>query len=225
MALPVAGVLLLGGATVWLGAFGAVVAVGVAGLGSLLWWGARVHRRERAADGIWRREDAVLANNRSLAGVDGLSGAAFEELVAARLREDGCTGVRRVGGSGDQGRDIEGRLPDGRTMVVQCKRLAPKRAVSAPTIRDLLGSRTHFGAEVALCVTNTRYTGQAVEFAVANGIVLIHRDLLAPWLGGARLAGLIELSGAGLGGRRHLRTWRRAYGGGSARRRAPSAES
>ncbi|KAB8164370.1 DUF2034 domain-containing protein [Streptomyces sp. 3MP-14] len=205
------------GLTLAWGWLAVVALVLLVGLVALLWWGRRVHRRERALDEEWRREDAVLANHRSLAGVDALPGTAFEELVAARLREDGCTEVRRVGGAGDQGRDIAGRLPDGRTLVVQCKRLAPRRPVTPSTIRDLLGTRTHFSADVALCVTNTRFTPQAMEFAVANDIVLVHRDLLAPWLNGARLASLIELNGAGLGGRRHLRTWHRAYG--AARRR------
>ncbi|WP_234313666.1 restriction endonuclease [Streptomyces sp. NBRC 109706] len=200
----------------------AVWAIGLlAGAAALSWWGWRAHRHAVAGEREWRRQDAVLANNRSLADVDELSGTQFEELVAARLRADGCTEVERVGGGGDQGRDIAGQLPDGRGMVVQCKRYAPHRAVGAPAMQRLLGTRTHFAADIALCVTNTRYTAQAVEFARANGIALVHRDLLGPWLGGARLDTLIELNGAGLGDRRHLRVWRRAYGDGPRRRRTP----
>ncbi|UED84429.1 restriction endonuclease [Streptomyces profundus] len=212
---PVVGgvLLLVFGLARW--GWAAVLVVGlVAGVAVSLWWARRVHRRARAGDREWRRQDAVLANNRSLADVDALSGEGFEELVAARLRADGCTEVERVGGGGDQGRDIAGKLPDGRGMVVQCKRYAPHRAVTAPAMQRLLGTRTHFAADIALCVTNTRYTAQAAEFARANGIVLVHRDLLGPWLGGARLDTLIELNGAGLGDRRHLSTWRRAYGTG-----------
>ncbi|MDT0267431.1 restriction endonuclease [Streptomyces sp. DSM 44915] len=210
--LAAAGALLLAAGVLTLGWGVVLAAVLVAGLTVLAWWGRRVHRRLRARDREWQRQEAVLANSRSLTTVDTLSGTAFEELVAARLREDGCTEVERVGGGGDQGRDVTGRLPDGRTMVVQCKRLNPKRGVDAPTMQRLLGTRTHFAADLALCVTNTRFTTQAAEFAVANGIVLVHRDVLGPWLRGARLATLIELNGAGLGDRAHLRTWRQAYG-------------
>ncbi|MGG8406392.1 restriction endonuclease [Streptomyces sp. 12297] len=60
-----------------------------------------------------------------------------------------------VGRTGDDGADVRGRLPDGRTMVIQCKRHQPKRKIPNGEVRNLLGSQVHFKAEVALFDTTT----------------------------------------------------------------------
>ncbi|WP_223291253.1 restriction endonuclease [Streptomyces avicenniae] len=207
---PWAGTLLLGAAV-----------VGVAG--ACVWWGLRVHRALRERDARWRAQDRLLAANRSLAEVDVLDGNAFELLVAALLRRDGCADVVKVGRTGDNGRDVTGRLPDGRSMIVQCKRFGPRRSVGVRDMRDLLGTRTHFAADVAVFVTTTRFTRQALDLAVANGILVVHRDLLASWLAGASFASVAGLGGRGQGDGRHLARWRRAYGvaGVRARRARP----
>ncbi|WP_049573863.1 restriction endonuclease [Streptomyces sp. SBT349] len=195
------------------------------GLGATGWWGWRTHRALRERDRVWREENRVLENHRSLAEVDTLPGGEFEKLVAALCRRDGCTEVERVGGTGDDGADVTGRLPDGRTLVVQCKRYAPHRAIGSPDMRGLLGSRTHFGADVALFVTTARITRKAEEFAVANGIIALHRDLLASWHNGARLTALADLNGSGQGDHQHRRRWKRTYGPGTRGRRPRSGDT
>ncbi|MFB6556449.1 restriction endonuclease [Streptomyces sp. NPDC056405] len=55
-----------------------------------------------------------------------MTGTEFEDFVVDLCRRDGCTDVRRVGGSHDNGADVLGVLPDGRSMVIQCKRYTPK---------------------------------------------------------------------------------------------------
>ncbi|WP_231976105.1 DUF2034 domain-containing protein [Streptomyces sp. 3214.6] len=89
------------------------------GVGAAGWWLWRTDRRVRARDRHWRQDEAVKAGRRTLAEVDAMTGTEFEELVADLCRRDGCTEVRRVGGSHDNGADVVGRLPDGRTMVIQ----------------------------------------------------------------------------------------------------------
>ncbi|MFD8258706.1 restriction endonuclease [Streptomyces griseoluteus] len=55
-----------------------------------------------------------------------MTGTEFEDFVVDLCRRDGCTDVRGVGGSHDNGADVLGSLSDGRTMVIQCKRYTPK---------------------------------------------------------------------------------------------------
>lgn len=142
-----------------------------------------------------------------------MTGTEFEELVAALCRRDSCTEVRRVGGAGDNGADVLGRLPDGRTMVVQCKRYAPSRAIPTRELRDLLGAQVHFRADLAVFVTTSRFTGPSEKFAVQHDILAVHRDLLGLWNNGASLMSLSPVNGRGQGDARHRTRWRRAYGG------------
>ncbi|MFE6165191.1 restriction endonuclease [Streptomyces sp. NPDC056486] len=181
-------------------------------LGSVAWWLWHTDRAVRGRDRAWRREDAVRAGHRTLAEVDVMTGTAFEELVAALCRRDGCTEVRRVGGAGDNGADVVGRLPDGRSMIIQCKRYAPSRTVASRDLRDLLGSRVHFGADVAICVTTARFSRPAQTFAAGNGIGTVHRDHVGLWNSGAALESLLGVSGAGQGDNRHRVRWKKTYG-------------
>nr|WP_239157677.1 restriction endonuclease [Streptomyces sp. SID13726] len=176
---------------------GAAVAIG--------WWLWRTDRLVRGRDRLRRQEEAVRAGRRTLAEVDGMTGTEFEELVAELCRRDGCTEVRRVGGAGDNGADVRGRLPDGRTMVVQCKRYAPSRAVPTRELRELLGARVHFGADLAVLVTTSRFTGPSVRFALEHGILLVHRDLVGAWNSGASLVSLSAVNGRGQGDARYRR--------------------
>ncbi|MDF2272563.1 restriction endonuclease [Streptomyces coacervatus] len=194
---------------IWMYVVGVVVAAAVGGLG---WWLWRTDRILRGRDRAWRQQDAVAAGRRSLAEVDAMTGTEFEELVAALCRRDGCREVRCVGGPGDQGADVVGRLPDGRAMVVQCKRYTPSSVIGSREVRELLGSKVHFGADVAVFVTTTRFSRQALEVVVKDGIVAVNRDLLGLWNSGASLSSLMGVSGSGQGDARHRARWRRTYG-------------
>lgn len=197
-----------------------LVAAALVGLfavvGRRLW---RTHRLLKSRDQEWRIDDEVRSGHRTLTEVDRMSGTEFEEHVAHLCRRDGCGEVLRVGGAGDNGADVTGRLPDGRSMVVQCKRYAASRSIPARDLRDLAGSRLHFKADVAIFVTTSRFTGQARQFAVANNIVTVHRDFLGLWNKGTRLTDLFEISGSGQGDRAHQARWRNTYGSRPRRRR------
>lgn len=184
--------------------------VGVAVTVGLRLW--RAGRLARGRDRVWRQEEAVRAGRRTLTEVDAMTGTEFEELVADLCRRDGCTEVRRVGGAGDNGADVLGRLPDGRTMVVQCKRYAPNRAIPNRELRELLGARLHFGADVAVFVTTSRFTGPSERFALEHDILVVHRDHLGQWNNGASLPSLSEVNGRGQGDARHRKRWKQAYG-------------
>ncbi|WP_406166210.1 restriction endonuclease [Streptomyces canus] len=197
-------------ASEWPYLLGALSVVAAAAIVRRLW---HTDRLLRGRDRLWRQEEAVKAGCRTLAEVDVMTGTEFEELVAGLCRRDGCTEVRRVGGAGDNGADVLGRLPDGRTMVVQCKRYAPSRAIPNRELRDLLGARVHFRADVAVFVTTSRFTGPSEKFALEHDILAVHRDLLGLWNNGASLASLGPVNGRGQGDARHRARWKKAYGG------------
>ncbi|MFD3732583.1 restriction endonuclease [Streptomyces sp. NPDC058632] len=175
------------------------------------WWLRRTHRLVRERDGRWREEEALKAGHRSLAEVDAMSGGRFEDFVVELCRRDGCTEVRRVGGSHDNGADVLGRLPDGRSMVIQCKRYSPKGRIPSREVRDLLGARVHFKVDVAIFVTTTYFTAPSERTAVQNDVIAVHRDHLGLWNNGASLLSLTAVNGAGQGDRRHRVRWKETY--------------
>ncbi|MGW8065250.1 restriction endonuclease [Streptomyces ziwulingensis] len=187
-------------------------AVALGALGAAGWWLWRTDRLARGRDRRWRHEEAVRAGHRTLAEVDAMTGTEFEELVAGLCRRDGCTEVRRVGGANDNGADVVGRLPDGRTMVIQCKRYAPSSTIASREVRDLLGAKVHFGADLAVFVTTTRFSRPSERFALQHGILAVHRDHLGLWNNGVRLLSLSEVNGRGQGDSRHRTRWKQAYG-------------
>ncbi|MFJ7337983.1 restriction endonuclease [Streptomyces sp. NPDC101110] len=202
--------LVLSWSTVWPYVTGALV---VGGVGAVGWWLWRTDRLVRGRDRLWRHEEAVKAGHRTLAEVDAMTGTEFEELVARLCRRDGWTQVRRVGGANDNGADVVGRLPDGRSVVIQCKRYTPSSTIASRELRDLLGAKVHFGADVAVFVTTTRFSRPSERFAVQHGILAVHRDHLGLWNNGTPLLSLTALNGRGQGDSHHRTRWKQAYGG------------
>ncbi|MEU6577909.1 restriction endonuclease [Streptomyces sp. NPDC046805] len=185
-------------ATVWPTLVAALIAIVVAGAGWGLW---RAHRDAVGQDRKWRAQEEAKARELSMTEVDGLSWQDFEHYVADLCRRDGCTKVVVSGRSGDLGADVVGFLPDGRKLVVQCKKYAPERSVSSQDMQKFVGTaRLEHGADVALFVTTCRtFTKAAQGLALRQDIVALHRDLLGSWGKGAHLETLIPLSGRGDG--------------------------
>lgn len=140
---------------IWPYLVGSLVLGGAVGGG---WWLRRTDRFIKGGDRQWRHGEAVKAGHRTLTEVDAMTGTEFEDFVVDLCRRDGCTDVRRVGGSHDNGADVLGILPDGRSMVIQCKRYTPKSKIPSREIRDLLGAKVHFKVDVAIFVATTSRT-------------------------------------------------------------------
>jgi restriction system protein len=146
-----------------------LIAIGLAGLaaGAVYLWDANRRR--------------LAQHEREVAVTDGMSGDQFEHFTARLMRASGFRRVQVVGGSGDMGADVLACTPDGRRVVVQCKRLAGN--LSSPHVQRFAGTaRDIHGAEVALLVTTGRPTAQAREVALRCRITLIDRPALAQWL-------------------------------------------
>ncbi|MFJ9011607.1 restriction endonuclease [Streptomyces canus] len=83
--------------------------------------------------------------------------------------------------------------------VIQCKRYAPSSSIASRELRDLLGAKVHFQADVAVFVTTTRFSRPSERFAVEHGILAVHRDHLGLWNNGASLLALSRVNGRGQG--------------------------
>ena len=149
---------------------GVLVLLALAGLGVL-----QVQRAHNRAQRQAERD-------RMVAAADTMTGPEFERYVARLMRRTGFREVRVSGGAGDLGADIVARAPDGRRVVVQCKRYTGP--VGDPHIQKFNGTvRTIHGADVALFVTTGRPTTRAYDLADRCGIVLVDRTALGAWAG------------------------------------------
>lgn len=109
-----------------------------------------------------------------------MTGSEFERLVARLLTRDGYAKVRNPGGAGDLGADVIALAPDGRRLVVQCKRNAQHRAVSSPDMQRFLRTcYTERDADEARFVTTSRFSTAARDLGTRGDIRLIDRHALA----------------------------------------------
>ncbi|MFK4187165.1 restriction endonuclease [Streptomyces sparsogenes] len=117
----------------------------------------------------------------------------FELAVAELCARDGCEDVRVVGGAGDLGADVLATAPDGRRLVIQCKRYTAPHKVGSQDVQRFGG--TCFAvheAHIAVVITTSEFTEPAVDYAAACGIRCVDgRELTewarhtgpAPWMG------------------------------------------
>ncbi|MGW0078889.1 restriction endonuclease [Streptomyces cellulosae] len=113
----------------------------------------------------------------------------FEAATAELCTRDGCTEVRVVGGAGDLGADVIAVTPDGRRLVVQCKRYGEDNKVGSQDLQRFGGTCfTVHEADVAVVVTTGEFTVPALEYAEQCGIVCVDGDGLLAWSQGRATA-------------------------------------
>ncbi|CAM5261528.1 restriction endonuclease [Streptomyces griseomycini] len=117
---------------------------------------------------------------------DTLDPGEFEEAIAALCARDGCSDVRVVGGAGDLGADVVALSPEGRRLVIQCKRYGDDNKVGSQDLQRFGGTCfTVHEADVALVVTTSGFTAPAEEYAAQCGIVCVDRGGLLAWSDGS----------------------------------------
>ncbi|MGQ4713505.1 restriction endonuclease [Streptomyces anulatus] len=107
---------------------------------------------------------------------------AFEEAVAELCRRDGCVDAEVVGGAGDLGADVLATTPDGRRLVVQCKRYGPDNRAGSQDLQRFGG--TCFAvheADVALVVSTGGFTEPALDYAEQCAILCYGPEELTAW--------------------------------------------
>ncbi|MET7987373.1 restriction endonuclease [Streptomyces sp. NPDC005281] len=106
----------------------------------------------------------------------------FEQAVAELCRRDGCLDVDVVGGAGDLGADVVARTPDGRWVVIQCKRYGDGNRVGSQELQRFGGTCfTVHGADVAVVVTTSDFTAPALDYAEQCDIVCVDGRQLRRW--------------------------------------------
>ncbi len=109
----------------------------------------------------------------------------FEDAVARLCEGAGCEDVSVVGGANDLGADILATAPDGRVLVIQCKRYTDSNKVGSEEVQRFGG--TCFAvhqAEVAVVITTSAFTEPAAEYADRCGILCFDNDDLTAWAAG-----------------------------------------
>ncbi|MER6853210.1 restriction endonuclease [Streptomyces flaveolus] len=111
-----------------------------------------------------------------------LSPDEFERAIADLCIRDGCAEVEVVGGAGDLGADVLAVAPDGRRLVIQCKRYCEDNKVGSEELQRFGGTCfTVHEADVAILVTSSDFTAPAVDYAEQCGIVCVDQHRLRAW--------------------------------------------
>ncbi|GHB48380.1 restriction endonuclease [Streptomyces viridiviolaceus] len=110
----------------------------------------------------------------------------FEHAIAELCARDHCREVEVVGGAGDLGADVIAVTPDGRRLVIQCKRYGDDHKVGSQDMQRFGGTCfTVHEADIAVLVTTSDFTAPALEYAQQCGIVCLDGQDLHAWRDGA----------------------------------------
>ena len=108
--------------------------------------------------------------------VDRMDGRTFEYWCADLLRKNGFNKVSVTPGSNDQGIDVLA-YKDGLKYGIQCK--CYSNDLGNKPVQEATAGRAVYGCDIAVVMTNRRFTKGAVEAAKATGVWLWDRNKLA----------------------------------------------
>lgn len=109
--------------------------------------------------------------------IDIMEGVEFESLVANALRDNGFHSIHMTPASGDYGVDIVAYKRSDK-YVFQCKRYNPGKSIGIRPIQEAYTGKLHYGADVAIVVTNLYFSKNAQILARETGVVLWDRSEL-----------------------------------------------
>jgi hypothetical protein len=121
---------------------------------------------------VHHKQRIAVLNSGGDADIDKMFGIEFEEWIIASIKRAGLPDARPTRRTGDQGADIIVRY--GRTIVVQAK--CYQQTVGNDAVQQAHAAKTHYGAEEAWVVTNSRFTRSARELSTSTGVRLIDRS-------------------------------------------------
>jgi restriction system protein len=114
----------------------------------------------------------------SMTAIDAMTGAEFENYVAARLRRAGWQ-VDFTRATGDYGVDLIA-VKDGKSVAVQCKRYGHPVGVAA--VQQVVSGARHHDCTRSIVVSNQEFTLAARQLAYTHGCQLIGRTTLESWV-------------------------------------------
>ncbi|MGV9419537.1 restriction endonuclease, partial [Streptomyces sp. NPDC003674] len=139
-------------------------------------------RRDAAAQ---RRRGGLRAGPGRVGDHAELDPDAFEQAIADLCARDACRQVEVVGGAGDLGADVLAVTPDGRRLVIQCKRYGDTNKVGSQDMQRFGGTCfTVHEADIAVVVTTSDFTAPALEYAQQCGILCVNGLELTAWTEG-----------------------------------------
>lgn len=124
---------------------------------------------------IERFEDRMKSSGKISLDYDYMDGHQFEYFCADVIRNNGFLNVEVTRGSGDHGIDILAEK-DGITYAIQCKCYSSDIGNSA--VQQAHTGKSLYHRDIAVVMTNRRFTPQAIEEAKALGVKLWDRDKL-----------------------------------------------
>ena len=159
-----------------------VLAILIGAVGGGLWL---QQARQRAE---WERARAQALRLR-ITELDELDHKAFEFAVRDLMRRDGCQ-AEQQGGAGDNACDVRAVDPVGRVWAIQCKHRRDGEhgaAVGVGVLQQVNGTaRQIHGADIAVVLTNGRFTSKAIPWGKEHRIHLVDRRMLGEWAAGSR---------------------------------------
>jgi restriction system protein len=114
----------------------------------------------------------------SMTAIDAMTGAEFEDYVAARLQRAGWQ-VSFTSVSGDYGVDLIAERDD-KSVAVQCKRHGKPVGVAA--VQQVVSGARHHGCTKSIVISNQEFTQAAKQLAFTHGCQLIGRRALQAWV-------------------------------------------
>ena len=156
----------------------AIILICMAGIAGLVSYSAYQGHKQRMAE----RYRVRMLQSTEMDRYHAMAPGEFERAIAFLCERDGCSGVQVVGGAGDLGADVIATAPDGRRIVIQCKRYGPTTKVGSPDMQRFGGTcYSVHGAHVAAVVTTSVFTKPAADYGIRQNIRLVDTGALAGW--------------------------------------------
>lgn len=115
--------------------------------------------------------------NTNMHVVDLMTGIEFEHFVAELLPDFGYRNVQVTKASGDEGADVIAVNQNGARVCIQCKHYSDN-SVRFDAVQQIYTAKSLYACDIAMVVTNSYFTKQAMESAQRLGVKLYDRDKL-----------------------------------------------
>jgi HJR/Mrr/RecB family endonuclease len=115
--------------------------------------------------------------------IDAMDGYSFEDTLRDLFKSMNFE-VQHTSYSGDNGADVIVKLPN-KKVAIQAKNYTGN--VGNAAVQEIVAAKVHYQCDIAMVITNSYYTKQAVELAATNGVILVDRDKLIELLKAGRM--------------------------------------